>query len=120
MGVCTSGYPPGQRQAGLTRWIQHQLFPYTAEHGMAQLSDDCFAFGGRLIPLQEARALIHSRFSPVVGSETAPRADGAGRRLAEDIVAPISVPSSVNSAVDGYAVHFDDLSPEQETVLPLQ
>jgi molybdopterin molybdotransferase len=87
---------------------------------MAQLTDDCFAFGGRLIPLQEARALIQTRFACVAGAETVELAEADGRVLAEDIVAPISVPAATNSAVDGYAVHFEDLSPGQDTVLPIQ
>jgi len=87
---------------------------------MAQLTDDCFAFGGRLIPLREATALIQARFACVVGVEAVALADAGGRVLAEDMVAPISVPSDTNSAVDGYAVYFDDLSSIEDTVLPLQ
>ncbi len=42
---------------------------------MAQLTDDCFAFGGRLIPLEEARALIATRFTCVAGIEAAALAE---------------------------------------------
>jgi molybdopterin molybdotransferase len=87
---------------------------------MAQLTDDCFAFGGRLIPLQEARALIQTRFACVADAEMVGLVAADGRILAEDIVAPLSVPTATNSAVDGYAVYFDDLSPAQDTVLPIQ
>lgn len=87
---------------------------------MAQLTGDCFAFGGRLIPLEEARTLIATRFTCVAGIEAVALAEAGGRVLPEDIVAPRSIPSAINSAVDGYAVHFDDLSPGQDTVLPLQ
>jgi molybdopterin molybdotransferase len=31
---------------------------------MAQLSNDCFAFGGELMTLDEARALIAERLAP--------------------------------------------------------
>jgi molybdopterin molybdotransferase len=86
---------------------------------MAQLTDDCFAFGGRLIPLHEATALIQAKFACAVGDESVGLAEAGLRVLAGDIVAPISVPSDTNSAVDGYAVDFDDLSSAQETVLPL-
>ena len=44
-------------------------------------------------------------------------ADADGRVLAEDVVAPLSVPGEDNSAVDGYAVHFDDLATDHDTVL---
>jgi molybdopterin molybdotransferase len=84
---------------------------------MAQLTDDCFAFGGRLISLPEALSLIAARFSRVVGAEVVPLAAADGRVLAEDLVAPMDVPREDNSAVDGYAVHFDDLSPDTETEL---
>jgi molybdopterin molybdotransferase len=84
---------------------------------MAQLSDDCFAFGGRLIPLDEALALIAERFSPVAAPERVALAEADRRVLAEDVVAGFAVPRADASAVDGYAVHFDDLDPAAETVL---
>ena len=86
---------------------------------MAQLSDDCFAFGGRLIPLRDTNRLLCDQFACVAGAVTIRLAEAAGRVLAEDLVAPIAVPSHDNSAVDGYAVYFDDLSAAEETVLPL-
>ncbi len=86
---------------------------------MAQLADDCFAFGGRLIRLDEASALLGEQFARVVPAETVPLSAAGGRVLAADIVAPISVPPLTNSAVDGYAVNFDDLSATQETRLPI-
>ena len=64
--------------------------------------------------------MIQTRFACAVMAEAVSLADAGGRMLAEDVMAPISVPSETNSAVDGYAVHFDDLSPSQETVLPLR
>jgi molybdopterin molybdotransferase len=84
---------------------------------MAQLSDDCFAFGGRLLPIDEARRLIFARVGPVAGVETAGLRQAAGRILAADIVAERDVPGFANSAVDGYAVRFDDLDPAAETAL---
>lgn len=87
---------------------------------MAQLSDDCFAFGGPLMSVEEARALLERRIVPVTGTEQVPLADALGRVLAEDIVAPIDVPPYANSAVDGYAVCHDDLDPEGDTVLSVR
>jgi molybdopterin molybdotransferase len=84
---------------------------------MAQLSDDCFAFGGRLMTTAEARALLDARVAAVVDTETVPLGDALGRILADALVAPIAVPPHANSAVDGYAVHFDDLSRDAETRL---
>src|SRR5690606_23189583 len=86
---------------------------------MAQLSDDCFAHGGRLMPVEEALALIAERTTKVTEDETIPLGEALGRVLAADLVATLSVPDHVNSAVDGYAVYFDDLDPRVETRLPV-
>lgn len=86
---------------------------------MAQLSDDCFAFGGPMMSLDEARRLIGERLSPVVGIETVTLAQADGRILAQDVLAPLDLPPFDNAAVDGYAVRFDDLGREGETTLPI-
>jgi len=86
---------------------------------MAQLSDDCFAFGGKLIGLDDALKLLLERTGPVTGAETAPLAEALGRVLAADLVSPRDVPPHDNSAVDGYALYFDDLAASGETVLPV-
>jgi molybdopterin molybdotransferase len=36
---------------------------------LAQLSDDCFAFGGQLLSVEAAEALIADRVPPVAGAE---------------------------------------------------
>ena len=87
---------------------------------MAQLSDDCFAFGGPLMTGAEALALIAERAVTLPEVETVALADACGRVLAQDLVAPRSVPPHDNSAVDGYAVRFDDLVGGGETVLPVR
>jgi molybdopterin molybdotransferase len=84
---------------------------------MAQLSNDCFAFGGELMSVDDATALIASRLSPTAAAETVPLIEADGRVLAEDIAAPLDLPPFDNSAVDGYAVRFADLAAGQETVL---
>jgi molybdopterin molybdotransferase len=86
---------------------------------MAQLSDDCFAFGGTLLGVDAALALIDARIAPVVDTETVPLAEAAGRILAHDLVAGIDVPPHANSAVDGLAIILADLHPDRETVLPV-
>src|SRR6202043_19594 len=86
---------------------------------MAQLSEDCFAFGGTLLGVDAALALIDERVKPVVGEETVPLGEACGRILARDLVAQIDVPPHANSAVDGYAVAHADLLPDQDTVLPV-
>jgi molybdopterin molybdotransferase len=86
---------------------------------MAQLSDDCFAFSGPLMPVADAERLIAERVAPVGGSETVTLRAAAGRVLAQDIVAPINVPPFDNSAVDGYAVRATDLNGEGESRLTI-
>ena len=86
---------------------------------MAQLSDDCFAFGGQLLGVDAALALIGERVTPVVAKETVPLAQASGRVLACDLVAEMDVPPHANSAVDGYAIAHADLLPDRDTVLPV-
>jgi molybdopterin molybdotransferase len=84
---------------------------------MAQLSDDCFAFNGPLLPVAEAERMIGERVAPVAECETVALRDAAGRVLADDLVARVNVPPFDNSAVDGYAVRTADLNSEGETRL---
>lgn len=84
---------------------------------MAQLSDDCFAFGGPLMGVEEAQALIAARIPPLEGAESLPLRQAAGRILASDVVAPLPLPPFFNSAVDGYAFRHADLAAEGQTSL---
>jgi molybdopterin molybdotransferase len=84
---------------------------------MAQLTDDCFAFSGPLMPLEEMERLIAERITPVKETETVPLGAARGRVLAADLVAPVSLPPFDNSAVDGYAVRHADLNASGDTAL---
>jgi molybdopterin molybdotransferase len=86
---------------------------------MAQLTDDCFAFGGKLMRIEEAVASIAERFPVIAGTETVPLGLADGRIAAEDVFAAHDLPPFANAAVDGYAVRYADLAPEGETVLPV-
>ena len=86
---------------------------------MAQLSDDCFAFGGELMQTAEALALLTERLDVVVGIENVDLRHAAGRVLAADIVSGRAVPPHDNAAVDGYAVRFEDLVADTDTTLSL-
>ena len=68
----------------------------------------------------EALALLAETVTPVSEAETVALSGALGRILAEDVVAPHDVPPHDNSAVDGYAVFFDDLDPSGETRLPVR
>jgi len=76
---------------------------------MAQLSDDCFAFGGPMMSVDEAVGLIGARVARVEEIETVALKAADGRILARDIAAPLPLPPFTNSAVDGYAVRSGDL-----------
>lgn len=86
---------------------------------MAQLSDDCFAGAERLITTSEALDILAARISPVADEETVSLRAALGRILAEDVISSVDVPPHDNSAVDGYAVHFDDLAAGAPTALPV-
>ena len=84
---------------------------------MAQLTDDCFAFSGPLLPIAEVERILRDRIAPIAEVETVPLAAARGRVVASDIMAPIALPPFDNSAVDGYAVRHADLKPEGDTRL---
>src|SRR5246127_3563735 len=84
---------------------------------MAQLSDDCFAFAGPLMPLDEVERILRERVKPVAEIEQVPLASALGRVIAGDVVAPLDLPPFDNSAVDGYAVRAADLARAADTRL---
>jgi molybdopterin molybdotransferase len=85
---------------------------------MAQLSNDCFAAGAkRRMTAAEALDLLGKRLDVVAESETVSLRAAQGRILAADVVSARAVPPHDNSAVDGYAVRFEDLSQVGETRL---
>src|ERR1041385_9024783 len=84
---------------------------------MAQLTDDCFAFGGPLLAIEHVERLINERVAPVTETETLALQDARGRVLAADVIAPIDLPPFDNSAVDGYAMRHADVGATNETKL---
>jgi len=61
------------------------------------------------LTLAEALRRVETRCAPATASKLVPLAQAQARILADDIVAPISVPASDNSAVDGYGFRHGDL-----------
>jgi len=86
---------------------------------MAQLSDDCFAFSGPLMPIAEMERLICERVAPVAEIEPVGLREAAGRVLARDLAATIDLPPFDNSAVDGYALRHADIDGRPETHLAI-
>ena len=71
----------------------------------------------RALSASEARDRMVAEVVPIGGREFVPLRSALGRILAANIVAPHDVPAHDNSAMDGYAVHFDSLAAEGETRL---
>ena len=86
---------------------------------MAQLTDDCFAFSGQLLRLDDMERLIGERITPVAQIERVPLHGARDRVVAAGIQAPVNLPPFDNSAVDGYAVRHADLRPTGDTTLKI-
>lgn len=69
------------------------------------------------MPVDKARQFIRTFVSPVIGTERLAIRDALGRVLAENIISSVNVPAHDNSAMDGYAVRFADLSADGEVTL---
>lgn len=70
-----------------------------------------------LMPVDQALAKILAAVESVATIETVPLMQSLGRVIAVDKVAAINVPPCDNSAMDGYAIRFDDLDPLNELVI---
>jgi len=76
---------------------------------VAQLSDDCFAFGGELLTVDAALRIIATGVNCVDGIEQTALRAADGRILGQDVFAAVDLPPFDNAAVDGYAVRLADL-----------
>jgi len=59
--------------------------------------------------VDKAREAMRACITPVSATQTLPIRQALGRVLAQEIVPSINVPAHDNSAMDGYAVRFEDL-----------
>ena len=92
----------------------------SASRVMAQLTDDCFAFSGPLLRLDDMERLIGERIAPVAETERVSlREARAAASPPSDVIAPVDLPPFDNSAVDGYAVRHADLAGEGDTRLAI-
>ncbi|MCL6416264.1 bifunctional molybdopterin-guanine dinucleotide biosynthesis adaptor protein MobB/molybdopterin molybdotransferase MoeA [Aestuariirhabdus sp. Z084] len=71
------------------------------------------------LPVDLGRQSILDQVEALSAVETVPLADALGRVLAEDIRSPINVPGHDNSAMDGFAIRFSDLSENASSSLAL-
>ncbi len=65
------------------------------------------------LTVTQAQALIAQTVTCVTTTETLPLKQLLQRVLAADVISPINVPAHDNSAMDGYALHHDDLDAKQ-------
>lgn len=63
----------------------------------------------RMMTVEQARAAVLERIRPL-GVERVPLSDAVGRVVASDVTAPHDSPPLDNSAMDGFAVRFDDVA----------
>ena len=79
--------------------------------------------GGRtdseLVTLDEAAAAAVSRVHSVADTLELPLAEADGHVLAQALTAPCDLPPFANSAVDGYAIRFADLTTGASSSLPI-
>ena len=61
-----------------------------------------------MLSVAEAVARIMAAVQPLA-EETVPLGSALGRVLAADVISPVTLPHWTNSAMDGYAVHGDDV-----------
>ncbi|MBI2959415.1 MAG: molybdopterin molybdotransferase MoeA [Betaproteobacteria bacterium] len=69
------------------------------------------------LPVARANEIIRSFVRPVAEMESVAVRAALGRVLAEDLISPIDVPAHDNSAMDGWAVRFADLSQQADVAL---
>lgn len=84
-------------------------------HDLAAASD----YDPNSMPVDKAREHIRAFLSPVTAVERLNIRAALGRVLAEDVISPVDVPQHDNSAMDGYAVRFDDLRQDGEATLKM-
>lgn len=72
-----------------------------------------------LTPLRDAQKIVLDA-APTLGCEKVGLLDALGRVLGEDIIAPRDNPPWNNSAMDGFAVRWEDIKKEHEITKPAE
>ena len=81
--------------------------------------DECFQASDKPLTVADALAAFSNRLSCLAEVEKVPLRDSLRRILAQDLLAARNIPPHDNSAVDGYAVYYDDLNLDKVTSLPV-
>lgn len=85
----------------------------------AELHQCCGGPGEALMPFDTGRARILDAVTPLDHQEIVAVRAARGRVLATAVTSPIDVPAYDNSAMDGYAVRFEELPATGEARLPV-
>ena len=76
---------------------------------LTDLTRHLTGYDANALTVMQAQELIAQSVSAITATETLPLKQLLGRVLAADVISPINVPAHDNSAMDGYALHHDDL-----------
>lgn len=74
-------------------------------------------FDPNSLSFEQALQRIQQSIKPIRGKRNVTIREAAGHILAEDVTSPMNIPPFINSAMDGYAVHSGDLSPDGDAKL---
>ncbi|MFL7011209.1 bifunctional molybdopterin-guanine dinucleotide biosynthesis adaptor protein MobB/molybdopterin molybdotransferase MoeA [Enterovibrio norvegicus] len=92
--------------ASLVAFIQRWMESHNAQ------TATCDSLSPTLLSVDDGRAKILDAIAVSEHTETCDLNELPHRVLAADIIAPVNVPSSTNSAMDGYAIRSDDIERE--------
>ena len=73
-------------------------------------------FNKTLLPLESALEELRGFATPLLGVERVNTFDLDNRVLREDVTSELNVPPCDNSAMDGYALRFEDISEDGGTL----
>lgn len=73
----------------------------------------CFELGEHMLSVEEARQALSALIEKSLPSEVIDLSQAHGRRLAQDVIAPINVPQNTNAAMDGVALAWPDTPQHQ-------
>ena len=93
------------------------LFHDGSAFGNVNTPEDLAALQAQGLSVPMAQAILADSVAPVADVEQLPLPQAFERILAADIISPISVPAHDNSAMDGYALHGEDLGGDAAVTL---
>lgn len=93
--------------AFIFEWIEREKYPN-------KKSATCDAFSSNMLSVKQAQENIQHTIKTKQKTSMISLDDLYNRVLGEPVIAPVNVPSTTNSAMDGYAIRSQDISLEGE------